>query len=879
VSFARASRAVAIGVWVAGSAAIEAQETAAKRAVAVAVTGERIRVDGRLTEAIWRLAAPVIDFVQAEPDEGAEPTDTTEVRFAFDETGLYVGARMSSRDPVQAPLSRRDEGAQAEYLLIDLDTFFDRRTSYAFGVTAAGVRLDHYHPTDEEGDRDEEYDPVWEVRTAVDAGGWTAEMWLPFAQLRFNQQAGRVWGLNIKRSIPTRNEEIYWSLVRRTERGWSSRFGELHGLDGVRPAARLEWLPYVSSAATMAASRDRANPFVDAVDLTPRAGVDVKYGLGSNLTLEATVNPDFGQVEADPAEVNLTVFETTFPERRPFFLEGNNLLEAGAGNYYYSRRIGAPPTGAASGEYVDYPSTATILGAVKLTGRLSSGTSIGILGAATAEEHARTFTRGQFASAPVAPRAGWGVARVIHELGNEGSTMGAHLTVVHRDLSPADGLASALVRNAVTAGADTRLRFKDRTYEAAFNLGITHVDGEPGAIERVQRASQHFFQRLDQPTIRLDPSRRSLSGAQFRGAIDKIAGRHWLWGYNLMIESPEFHPLDFGRLNYAGDWMGGPRLTYRETRPGRWLRAYSVSTNLGTNWYFDRDLGVRYNLNTNASATLPNFWSTSLQVNRFFGGLDAQLTRGGPAMGAARGWSSNWTLRNRAGATTRWSGTINRRWNEFGEVAWSASGSLSARPTPSLQLSVEPEYSNEGATSATFQGAVNRQYLTTLSGGRPETYGRRYVFGVVDRTTLSLQLRASYVFRPDVTLDVYTEPFAASGRYNRFGELARARARDLRFYGTDGTALDRLADGSYRVTDGDATFTLSNRDFNVRSFRSNVVLRWEWRPGSTLFAVWQQNRTSTVAEGDHVSLRDLWRSWSAPGDHIIALKTTVWLSR
>lgn len=819
------------------------------------------------------------DLVQAEPDEGAAPGEATEVRFVFDETGLYVGARMTSQTRVQRPLTRRDEGSQADFILIDLDTFLDRRTSYAFGVTAAGVRLDHYHPTDNEGDRDQTFDPVWEARTTVDEGGWTAEMWIPFTQLRFNRTAGRVWGLNIQRSIPSRNEEQQWALVRRTERGWASRFGELHGLEAIQPVQRMELLPYVAGAASTAANRDPANPFLEAVDLSPRAGFDAKYGLGPNLTLEATVNPDFGQVEADPAEVNLSVFETTFSERRPFFLEGSDKLEAGAGNYYYSRRVGARPSGAAAGDFVDYPSAATILGAAKLTGRLTSGTSIGILGALTAAEVAETSTAGLLATVPVAARTGWGLVRAIHEVGNQGSTVGVHMTVVRRDVAAGELLADSQVRTALTAGTDGRLRFGNRTYEVSFNAGVTRVEGEPAAIERVQRATSHLFQRPDQPTIRLDPSRRSLSGGQLRGGIEKIAGRHWLWSYSLQIESPEFHPLDFGRLIYAGDWTGGPRLTFRQTQPGRWLRSYAISANLGSNWYFDRDLGVRHNLNTTASATFPNFWFTQVQVNRFFSGQDPQLTRGGPAMATPTGWSANWTVRNRSGATTRWTSNVNWRTNQFGESTWAIEGSVSTRPTSALQLSLESGYNRDGATNATSSGAVNRQYLTTLTGGRPETYDRRYVFGVVDRTTLSLQLRAGYVFRPDLTLDIYAEPFAAGGRYPAYGELALPRMRDLRLYGTDGTTIERLADGSARITDGAASFLLPHRDFDVRSFRSNVVLRWEWRPGSTFFAVWQQNRAGGGTRGDRVGPGDLLQSWSAPGDHVVVLKTTLWLSR
>ena len=875
-------RGALVLAMLAAASVVRAEEPAIdgrKQARAVRLTSGSIRLDGRLDDEAWLKASPLTQFIQAEPVEGAPPSSPMEVRFLFDDAALWVGARMRSEPGtvIQAPMSRRDDGEQAEYIQIELDTYLDRRTAYMFGVTASGVRLDHYHPTDNEDDTDAQFEPVWEARTSIDGGGWTAELWLPFSQLRFNDEPERVWGLNVKRWRPQLNEENYWVIVGRTERGWASRFGELRGIDGVRPRKRLEVMPYVAASSTLTGNRDRSNPFDDGANLGGRIGADIKVGIGSNLTLEATINPDFGQIEADPAEVNLTVFETTFSERRPFFIEGNSVLEAGTSNFYYSRRIGARPSGAASGEYVDYPSTSTILGAAKLTGRLGSGTSVGFLGAVTSQETARTITLGSRAAVAVAPQTTWGVGRVIQEFSPDFSA-GAHLTLVRRNMSPADTLAAVLTRNAVTAGADTRFRFANRTYEGAFSVGLTYVDGEQAAIERVQRASGHYLQRVDQPRIRLDPTRRALGGLQITGNFNKIAGRHWLWGSNLMIESPEFDPLDFGRLNYAGDYQANPRITYRETRPGRIFRAYSIAGNVNHYWHFDRDLGIRRTPGASVNVTFHNFWVASLNMNRYLRGLDTQLTRGGPSMQTPLGWSWSGSLRNSSGANTRWNGSANLRSNEFGEQAWSLSGSVSSRPSPSLEFSVAPEYSDENGT-ASFSGPINRQYLTTLAGGRPETYGRRYIFGLVDRTTLSTQFRVSYTFKPDVTLDVYVEPFAASGRYNGFGELALSRGRDLRLYGSEGTTLVRLANGSYQVTDGTTSFNLSNRDFNVRSFRSNAVLRWEWRPGSILYVVWQQNRESSEPYGDHVRAGDLFESFSAPGTNILAVKTTLWISR
>ncbi len=856
-----------------------------KQARAVRVQAGAIRLDGHLDDAAWQQATPITDFLQAEPTENAPPADRMEVRFVYDEDALWIGARMESASgQVPAPMSRRDDGQQAEYVQIELDTYLDRRTAYMFGVTASGVRLDHFHPTDNEDDTDSQFEPVWRARTSIDARGWTAELWVPFSQLRFNDTPERIWGLNVKRWRPSLNEEDYWVVIGRTARGWSSRFGDLRGIEGVAPKARLELLPYVAASSRVNSNRNPDNPFDDGLNLNGRVGADIKTGIGSNLTLEATFNPDFGQIEADPAEVNLTVFETIFSERRPFFTEGSSILAAGTSNYYYSRRIGARPTGpptteAAAGGFLDYPDVSTILGAAKLSGRLRSGTSVAFLAAVTDEESASTSVGGVESEIEVAPRTFWGVARAYQEFGNEGSTVGGHLTVVHRDLDPTDALASIQARNAITTGADTRIRFGNRTWEAAGNVGLTFLDGEPAAIARTQRASGHYFQRLDQPDIRFDGTRTNLNGLQIQGSLNKIGGRHWLGGYQIMIESPGFDPLDFGRLNYAGDFAGGPRLQYRETRPGRFFRAYSFQVNWMHYWFYDTNLGLRGNVSSNNSFTWKNFWVSTFNATQYIRGQDVQATRGGPSAATPQGWTVSSSLRNSTGARTRWTTNWNLKGNEFGEKAWEVTGSLSARPIPAIQLSVEPDYLNEKGGNQIFSGPIGRQFLTTLPGGPSATYGNRYVFGLVDRTTWSMQFRFNYTFKPDVTLDVYMEPFAASVAYRGFGELTDPRSINLRLYGTEGTSITRLPDSSYTVTDGASSFALTNRDQNVRSFRSNVVLKWEWRPGSTFYAVWQQNRASDQPNGEHVGLNDLFGSLSAPGDNIFAIKSTFWISR
>ncbi len=865
------------GLFVSGLPAVASQEIANshKQVIAVRVPSGAIRVDGRLEDREWEMATPVTDFVQKEPVEGAAPTDRMEVRFVYDDTALYIGARMHSTEggvPGMA-MSRRDDGEQSEYLQIELDTYLDRRTAYMFGVTASGVRLDHYHESDNEDAWDAGFDPVWEAKTQSNDAMWTAELWVPFSQLRFNNRDEQIWGLNIRRWRPALNEADYWVAVPRTERGWVSRFGELHGLQRVKSTRRLELLPYVALSSRVAGNPNPANPFESDVRLQQRLGLDFKAGIGPNLTLEATANPDFGQIEADPAEVNLTNYETFFSERRPFFLEGSNLLHGDIINYFHSRRIGARPVAPVTGDYVDYPSTSSILGAAKLTGRLPSGTSVGALGAITGDEFARASVNNLLSRVRVAPRTLWGAGRVQREFGREGSTIGGQMTVVHRDLREGDPLAALLVRRAFTGEGDSKLRFMRSTYEATLSYGFSYVEGEPAAIERVQRSSVRYFQRPDKQPARFDPTRRQLIGAQFRSHFDKIGGRHWLWGGTYQFDGPEFETNDLGRLADVSDIVASVRLTYRETQPGPMLRSYSFAVEPARLWNYDRDIRSQLSFVSRNNLTWRNFWSTNLT----FGVNDRvqreqyiRITRGGPSMAIPNGWSASASLRNSSATRRGWNVSMSRRENDYGDAAWGANSSLSVRPAPSWQLSVAPTYHRE---------ILKRQYVTTLGGGQPETFGRRYVFGFIDRTTLSMQARFNYTLRPDVTLDLYAEPFATSGRYDGFGELAAAGSAALRVYGEGDIRIDRKADGGYWIDDGATRFALNNADFNVRSFRSNVVLRWEWRPGSTFFVVWQQDRSSVRARGDQVRPADLFASFSAPGDNIFAVKTTLWIFR
>jgi len=852
-----------------GSAAL-AQPPSRKQARAVRVQADAVRLDGRLDEAVWRDTPPLTDFVQKEPTEGAPPSDRMEVWIVYDDQALYVAGRMATqgRASIQSPVGRRDNVAQSEHLYISLDTFLDRRTAYSFGVTASGVRYDGYHPTDDEYDVDATFEPVWEARAVVEDQAWTCEMRIPFSQLRFNDRAEQVWGMNLDHWIPSRFEDVFWVPVPKKVKGWSSHFGELRGISGIRPSRRIELVPYAAAGAVATGVAQPGNPFEDGADASGRVGADAKMGLGPNLTLQATFNPDFGQVEADPAVVNLSAFETFFDEKRPFFTEGRQVFAGVGSTYFYSRRIGARPRGLAEGAFVDYPEAATILGAAKLTGRLASGLSIGALAAVTDREDARTFTPGLgLAGVRVAPLTSYGVVRAQQQFGAAASTVGGIFTAVHRGFDAGDPLSALLTRDAFSGGADSTLRLKGGAYEVAGHLGFSHVAGEPDAILRLQRSSARYYQRPDADYVEEDPGRRSLSGLTGSLSARKVSGSHWLWTAQAGAESPGFEINDAGQLSTADGLTFFGQLKYRETTPGRRLHSYSVSLNTENEWNYarDRQFGA---IRSDATLTFKNFWQTNLTAWVDSRAQDERLTRGGPSMGMPRAWVTIAELNSGFQARNRWTGRIYYGENELGGQTYRLSGSVSFRPGPRWQLSVDPNY---------LRAKDPQQYLATLAGGQPETFGRRYVFGFIDRSTLLAQVRVSYTLKPDLTLDLYAEPFAASGRYLRFGELAAPRSRALRVYGTDGTTVTANPDGSRTITDGAQSFTLDNADFNVRSFRSNLVLRWEWRPGSLLFVVWQQNRSDQVAQGALVGPGDLFDSFRAPGDNVFAVKASFWL--
>ncbi|MGH7467995.1 MAG: DUF5916 domain-containing protein [Longimicrobiales bacterium] len=817
-----------------------------------------VRIDGQLTEQVWQQTTWVGGFRQRVPNEGAPARAQTEFAVAFDNDALYVASRLSVPDvsAIRASVTRRDDGGDSDRILVSLDPIGDGTTAYTFGVTAAGVRIDLFHARDEESARDHSFDALWEADVVRNGTGWTAELRVPWSQLRAGTGSERGWRINVTRDTPALNEKSYYVMVPRIEAGWSSRFALLEGVRAQVGPRTVELRPYVNVA--------RHAPQGAADRSEYRLGGEAGTTLGRSLRLDATFNPDFGQVESDPATINLSAFETQLNERRPFFTQASRYF--GSSLYFNSRRIGAPPSQVrASGTLLERPLYTKILGAARLTGQLTPHTTIGLLTALTDDERAALADSAGGQSYLVAPRTGFGVLRLTRELALSGSTAGLWLTGVQRSLSATEPMADLVPRNAVTGGADFNLRFRNGEYALQGAVGYSRVHGESEALAVLQRSSARYYQRPDADYLELEPERTSLQGWRAHLAGHRRAGRHLLGSLEAEAISPGFEVNDAGRLTRVDHVRAFATTTYRETVPSRWLREYSVQAEIEHNWNFGGDLRKRiYELTL--QNVLHSYWSARTHLHYEPGVVDDRLTRGGPLMrvGSFRelsgGIESNPARRAVAELTYFHSHTTTgSEQNNLGlQLAW--------RPSNRWRLSNDVNWSRTINT---------RQYITQAANGRAETLGQRYVFATIDQTTISLPLRAELAVTPDLSVQVYAQPYASTGRYYDYGELEHVGSERLLRYGRDLGRVESDA-SEVRVFDGAQQLTIRRPDFNVKSVRTSSVVRWEWRPGSTLFLVWQQDRAGEAALGPRADLGDALTAFSARGTHYFAFKVSYW---
>lgn len=836
-----------------------------KTITATRVGETSITVDGRLDEAIWRTIRFVDDFSQKIPVEGGAPSSRTEIGVAYDDDALYVGARMSSPDVslIRSTLTRRDNSGSSERVIIILDPYNNKRTSYSFSLTAAGVRTDYYHPSDEEFNRDYAYDAVWEGGSTIDSTGWSAEFRIPFSQLRFNDRPVQEWGININRFIPDRDEDLYWVMIPRAASGWASKFGRLVGLDGIRPTTNLELLPYVATRAypTEGSLFRQSDAF--------RAGMDARLGIGPSLTLNAAINPDFGQVEADPASINLTAFETFYDERRPFFVQGNRFFSSAGPSFFYSRRIGAGSLyffpSSASGSV---PTSSTILGATHLTGRTMDGLLVGGLAAVTGREQIDAIDSvGGVSPVTILPVTAYGVARLQKETAN-GGTVGLISTAVYRDMADGEPVSNALPRSAFSGAVDCVLKPWGDEYRLTAFAGGSLVSGERGAIARLQRSSARYYQRPDASHIALDTTASNLSGYTAGVTMERIEGKHWLWKAFGSAESPGFELNDAGRLSSADDIDVGGTIRYRETEVGELFREYTIgiSPYAGYNFGGDRTYS---GLSAFVDLTLPNFWTAGMTLSIDQSAMSDDLTRGGPLMRTPSAIGASWYLGNGFSNKVLWSVDGNAWIDEYRGDHWGVSGSISTVIAGRVEVGMEPS----------FSGSLDRrQYLGTVEENTAGGTEIRYLFSDLAFRNARLSLRIGLAITPDMSVTGYGEAFTGSVRYGGLGRLSAPGSGDLMLYdGVEGPSSIHDRNAGYTIETTSGPLSVRSPDFNFSSFRTNLVLRWEPLPGSTLYLVWQLNYFDELVGRGELRGGDLFRAIGAEGESIIALKASYWI--
>lgn len=868
------------------SAAVRRVSIGGPRAIMASAVSGAIAIDGVLDDAAWRSAAVASDFLQRQPTEGAPASERTEVRILHDQGALYVAARMfdSHPDSIAALLARRDVPTPSDEFFVLIDSYHDRRTGFGFSITPRGVQSDFILYNGSE--KDLNWDAVWTSEARVDSLGWTVEMRIPFSQLRFSLDRDRVagsgtpssltWGIEFARWISRRNELAQWSLVPLDAPVWPAHWGELRGVTLDRAPRRLEVLPYTLGRITSEPGTS-ANPLYRRLAPHAAVGVDVRYGLTPNLTLTAAINPDFGQVEADPAVVNLGAYEVFVPERRPFFVEGVDIFRFPTsewfdqGELFYSRRIGRAPQGEMPDtvRYDDVPLASSLLGAAKLSGKTSSGWSVGTLAAVTAREEARFVdTLGVTRRQAVEPQTTYAIARGSRDFHRGESSLGLVATATER-AGLGDSSLRELRAGAYTGGINGRHLFGGGRYELAGWLLGSHVRGTTAAIDATQRSSTHYFQRPDASHIDYDSTRTALDGAAAHLVVQKVAGP-WRWIASGRAFSPGFEANDLGFQPQADIAIQHLSLGYVGLKPNPVAQNWFLFVNQWTRWNFGGErLSAIAQVNTGAQ--LANWWNVFLGVTRVERRLAVDALRGGPAfvMPAeimARGELATDSRRRVSFAFEGFAGRA-----EEGAGSWAGvQSSVTIRPAAQLDVTLRPNLEwNLWAP----------QYVDKVSSGGD----KRYLLGTLHQRSASLTARLNYTMTPRLSFQYYAEPFLSAGRYDDLKEVTNPRAARFsdRFRVYASSQVQRIGYTEEleidRDGDGAADFRIDDPNFDTKQFRSNAVLRWEYRPGSSLFLVWSQDRSLDENDGIFAMRRDARRLFASKPTNVLLVKASYWL--
>lgn len=806
------------------------------------------KIDGILDDTVWERTSWTGDFTESRPAAGTKPTVATRFKILYDDNHLYVALQCfdSAPDSIVRRLSRRD-GFQGDRINVILDSNNDKRTAFIFTVTAAGVKGDETL-TENGKNIDATWNPIWYADASIDKDGWNGEMKIPLSQLRFGGEGDQVWGLNVSRAFFRTSERYAWNAVRPDAPGFVSEAGELHGLTGIKPQRQLEIQPFVVAKADLYPKVD-GNPYRDGRDVGFNAGLDAKIGVTNNLTLDLTFNPDFGQVEADPGAISLDGFQIFYNEQRPFFIENKDIFNfqfaSDNDNLFYSRRIGRSPQGRLetydNETYVDRPQLTTILGAAKFSGKTNDGWSIGVLESITDREYARINNQVTETKKAVEPMTNYFVGRIQKDFNKKNTFVGGILTSTHR-FKP-DQKFSSLADDAITGGIDFKHQWKDRAYYLLGNIVTSQVSGETEAISLIQNDLARLYQRVDATHLDYDGSRTRISGTGGKFEIGKAGSGNWLYHSGINWRSPGLELNDIGFLRKADEVDQYNKAEYKILQPTKYFREFKVSLKTSTRMDYGGKLN-RFSIDNDNDITWLNNWTTSIG-----GGFKpilyrTALLRGGPRFRHSReGYTFLYFASDnskpfwaRAGYVYGTSRQQNIRFQKY-------EATLNYQPFTALSLSF----------NTTFRDNPNKTHYI-------RTVGDKYILGEIDNKQVNISLRINYSINPDLSIQYYASPFYARGLFSNFGLVNDPYAEDLNkrvdWFDSDQISMENNAYALDFDKDGVVDYTLQNPDFNFTQFRSNLVLRWEYIPGSEFFLVYAQGQ-SLVGEGNKPILEDI----------------------
>ena len=801
-------------------------------------------IDGNLADSIWESAEWATNFIEVNPDENTDPSEQTKFKILYDQKHLYIALKALDSEPetITNRLSRRD-GFVGDRINVLIDSYHDLRTGFLFTVTAAGVRGDEFI-TDNGNNIDASWNPIWSAKALIDNEGWTAEMKIPLSQLRFSNDPNQVWGLNVVRNYFKNNELSAWNRIPIGAAGWVSEAGKLKGLKNIKPQKQIEIQPFVVTKLDRYEA-EAGNPYADGNDFNLNTGLDAKIGITNDLTLDVTINPDFGQVEADPAAINLDGFEIFNRDQRPFFVENKNIFDYrfadNRNNLFFSRRIGRSPQvnlETTDEAFVNQPQNTTILGAAKFSGKTKNGWSIGVLESMTSKEFTEISTNGNTSESLAEPFTNYLVGRVQKDFNKKNTFFGGMFTATNRFITPE---VSELRKSAYSGGIDFTHQWKNRAYFMEANIVMSHVQGSKEAIKLTQENLTHLFNRVDATHLEVDPNRTSLTGTGGRFGIGKVGGQHWNYNAGFKWVSPELELNDIGFLRSADEMIQYANLRYRSIKPTGVFRDFNVRFNQFSAFDFEGNYNrIQYQIN--GSASFLNNWEIDFGLAHKPRIFSNSILRGGPRwrfskenfqfffVGSDRRKNFNGTI-----------GLIHSQAKENNFSLLKFESELNYQPTNAFNISLSPEYSI----------SKNQTQYVTQSDYNSDS---RYVLGTIDNHTLTASVRLDYTINPNLSIQYYGQPFISRGRYKDFKYVTNPVAERLteRFQLYDSNQIN-LSGNDFQVDenrDGTMDYSFSNPDFSYVQFNSNLVLRWEYIPGSELFLVWSQGVKSSVSSSD-----------------------------